>query len=158
MAPKVSVIIPVYNTAEYLGQCLDTSLLQTLQDIEVICVDDGSTDDTLSCLQGYAFLDSRLKVVHQEKAGSGAACNCGLKAATGEYIICVDSKDFFESDMLEKMLARAESDQSDIVVCGNYTFDERLKKTEANLLQKKFSSLLIFLVKLPAQVNLIHLI
>ena len=115
MSPKISVIIPVYNAVEYLGQCLDTILLQTFQDIEVICVDDGSTDDGLSCLQGYAFLDSRLKVVHQEHAGAGSARNNGLKEAKGEYVICLDSDNFFESDMLEKMLARAEQDKSDIV-------------------------------------------
>ncbi len=138
MTPKISVVIPVYNTAEYLGQCLDTILLQTLQEIEVICIDDGSTDDSLSCLQGYAFLDNRLKVVHQENAGSGVACNRGLKEATGEYVIFLDSDDFFEADMLEKMLARAELDKSDMVVCGHYIFDEKLKKTETNLIPKQF--------------------
>ena len=117
MSPKVSVIVPVYNVSEYLGQCLDSILLQTLQDIEVICVNDGSTDDSLDILQGYAMFDERLKIISQENAGAGAARNNGIKHATGEYIICLDSDDFFEPDMLEKMVQKAEEDNSDVVVC-----------------------------------------
>ena len=139
MAPKVSVIIPVYNTQEYLGQCLDTVLLQTLQDIEIICVDDGSTDDSLSTLQGYAFLDARLKIIHQENAGGGAARNRGLKEASGEYTIFLDSDDFFEADMLEKMLATAEQNNADIVACPNYVFDDEKKKiVQTTKIEKKY--------------------
>ena len=123
MSPKVSVIVPVYNVSEYLGQCLDSILLQTLQDIEVICVNDGSTDDSLDILQGYAMFDERLKIISQENAGAGAARNNGIKHATGEYIICLDSDDFFEPDMLEKMVAKAEEDGSDVVVCDFYFFN-----------------------------------
>lgn len=139
MAPKVSVVIPVYNAAEYLGQCLDTVLLQTLQEIEVICVDDGSTDDSLSCLQGYAFLDNRLKVIHQENAGVGTARNRGLKEATGEYVIFLNAEDFFETEMLEKMLTRAEENGADMVVCGHSVFDQHSKKVTAkNTIEKQF--------------------
>lgn len=124
MSPKVSVIVPVYNVAEYLGQCLDTILLQTLQDIEVICVDDGSTDNSLEILNTYAFLDERIKVIHQENAGPGAARNRGMKDATGEFVIFLDSDDFFHPEMLEKMVAKAEEDESDVVVCGVTFFDD----------------------------------
>ena len=124
MSPKVSVIVPVYNVAEYLGQCLDTILLQTLQDIEVICVDDGSTDNSLEILNTYAFLDERIKVIHQENAGAAAARNRGLKEATGEFISVLDSDDFFHPEMLEKMVAKAEEDESDVVICGYTVFDD----------------------------------
>ena len=139
--PKVSVIVPVYNTSEYLGQCLETILLQTLQDIEVICVDDGSTDDSLSRLQDYTLFDSRLKVIHQENAGAAAARNRGLKEASGEFVIFLDSDDFFEATMLEKMVARAEQDNSDVVVCGSHVFDDKSEKiTQTNLPPQKYST------------------
>ncbi len=142
MSPKVSVIIPVYNVSEYLGQCLDSVLLQTLQDIEVICVDDGSTDDSLDILQGYAMFDERLKIISQENAGAGAARNNGIKHATGEYIICLDSDDFFEPDMLEKMVAKAEEDNSDVVVCDFFLFNNETEQIDtnakANVLEKFF--------------------
>ncbi|MBE6446013.1 MAG: glycosyltransferase [Alphaproteobacteria bacterium] len=128
MSPKVSVIVPVYNVAEYLGQCLDTILLQTLQDIEVICVDDGSTDDSLNILNMYAMFDERLKVIHQENAGLGPARNRGLKDATGEFIIFLDSDDFFHPEMLEKMVAKAEEDEADITICGYSLFDDKTGK------------------------------
>ena len=117
MAPKVSVIVPVYNVAEYLGQCLDTILLQTLQDIEVICVDDGSTDNSLNILNTYAMFDERLKVIHQENAGAGPARNRGIKEATGDFLIFLDGDDFFHPEMLEKMVVKAEEDNSDVVIC-----------------------------------------
>ena len=139
MMPKVSVIIPVYNTSEYLGQCLESILMQTLTDIEVICVDDGSTDDSLSCLQGYAFLDGRIKIIHQENAGGGAARNRGLQEATGEYIIFLDSDDFFVPEMLEKMVRQIEETQSDIAVCGHVVFDNSLQQvTQINPIDKKY--------------------
>jgi len=128
MSPKVSVIVPVYNVAEYLGQCLDTILLQTLQDIEVICVDDGSTDDSLNILNTYAMFDDRLKVIHQENAGAAAARNRGLKEAKGEFISVLDSDDFFRPEMLEKMVAKAEEDGSDVVVCGYSVFNHRTQE------------------------------
>ncbi len=139
MSPKVSVIIPVYNVAEYLGQCLDTILLQTLQDIEVICVDDGSTDDSLSILNTYAMFDDRLKVIHQDNKGAAAARNQGLKQATGEFMIFLDADDFFEGNMLEEMVAKAEEDGSDIVCAGHYLFDNNIKqKTEEVKIEEKF--------------------
>ena len=128
MVAKVSVIVPVYNGEDFLGQCLDSILTQTLEDIEVICVDDGSTDETASILQTYAFLDSRLKIITQENKGIAAARNKGMKEASGEYIIFWDSDDFFENNMLEKMLAKAQDDNSDVVMCGHYLFDNGIKE------------------------------
>jgi len=128
MSPKVSVVIPVYNASAYLPQCLDTILLQTLMDIEVICVNDGSTDNSSEVLAAYTQMDERLKVIHQENAGAAVARNRGMKEATGEYIIFLDADDFFAADMLEKMLATAQKDQSDVVVCGWWQFSQNEQK------------------------------
>ena len=84
--PKVSVIIPVYNVEKYLRECLDSVINQTLKDIEIICVDDGSTDSSGKILDEYAQKDKRIKVIHQENQGLGAAHNVGIDLAKGEYI------------------------------------------------------------------------
>lgn len=114
---KVSVIIPVYNVAPYLRQNLDSVLAQTVTDIEVICVDDGSDDGSAKILKEYAQADKRVKVFHQKNAGAGAARNLGLFHARGEFLSFLDSDDFFEPRMLEKMVALAEADDDDFVVC-----------------------------------------
>lgn len=118
----VSVIIPVYNAERYLKQCLDSVLAQTLGDIEVICVDDGSTDGSVAILKSYAARDSRLRLIRQKNRGAGAARNQGLREATGEYLSFLDSDDFFEPTMLEKAVARAREHQTDIVVFNSDQF------------------------------------
>ena len=131
---KVSVIVPVYNTEEYLGECLDSLLMQTLEDIEVICVDDGSKDDSLSTLQTYAFLDGRLTVLSQEHAGVAAARNKALAEAKGEFIYFANSYDSFDGNMLASMVQRAEEDALDVVIDGynvfNQVFKEIVKKEQ----------------------------
>lgn len=92
--PKLSIIIPVYNAAAYLHQTLDTVLGQSLKDIEVICVDDGSTDSSLEILQSYAAKDSRVQVLHQQNLHAGVARNAGLAVATGEYVHFLDADDY----------------------------------------------------------------
>ncbi|WP_278582648.1 glycosyltransferase family 2 protein, partial [Prevotella denticola] len=93
--PKISVLVAVYNTAEYLPQCLDSLLNQTLKDVEVVCVDDASTDDSLDILHQYAARDTRLKVIAlDENRGQAHARNIGLSCATGDYIGFVDSDDW----------------------------------------------------------------
>ncbi len=113
---KVSVIIPVYNAEEHLKQCLDSVMNQTLQEIEVLCVDDGSTDNSLKILREYEEKDSRLHVICQANAGAGAARNTGLRQAQGKYLSFLDSDDFFELDMLETVYHQAEQYQADFVV------------------------------------------
>lgn len=113
---KVSVIIPVYNVEKYLRQCMDSIVGQTLQEIEIICVNDSSTDSSLSILEEYAAQDERVRVITQKNAGAGAARNTGMAAASGKYLSFLDSDDFFERDMLEKAYALAEEDQADFVV------------------------------------------
>ncbi len=116
--PKISVVMPVHNAGTYLKQSLDTLLLQTLSEVEFICVDDGSTDDTLSILTAYAAKDRRICIIHQENAGAGAARNNGLTHAKGEYLSILDADDFYEPDMLEKAYAAAKSDDLDVIVFG----------------------------------------
>lgn len=105
-AVKVSVIIPVYNSEAYLKECLDSVVHQTLQDIEIICVDDGSTDASMDILQKYAQKDERFRILEQQHLGGGAARNLGLKEAEGEYLSFLDSDDYFELDMLQKIYLR----------------------------------------------------
>ena len=126
MSYKVSVIIPVYNVENYLEQCLDSVINQTLKDIEIILVDDGSTDSSLSICNEYAQKDSRITVLTQQNKGAGAARNMGLERATGEYLSILDSDDYFELNMLEKMYNKAQSTEADIVVCDVNHFDNAL--------------------------------
>ena len=114
----VSIIIPVYNAEKYLSQCLDSILFQTLKNIEIICVDDGSADNSYKILEEYAQKDSRIKVIHQENKGSSAARNAGLKVASGKYIGYVDSDDWIEPQMFEQLYQVAESNQVDMVSSG----------------------------------------
>ena len=114
--PKVSVIIPCYNAEKYLRQCLDSVAGQTLREIEIICVDDGSSDTTMDILREFGEKDERFKIITQENAGAGAARNNGLRQAAGEYLSFLDADDFFEWDMLEKAFAAAEKEQADFVV------------------------------------------
>ena len=115
--PKVSVIIPVYNVEKYLRECLDNVVNQTLRDIEIICIDDGSVDSSLLILEKYREKDQRVKVLSQENSGSGAARNRGIRSARGEYIAFLDADDFYpEAETLEKIYRAAV--QHDVRICG----------------------------------------
>lgn len=122
-SPKVSVIVPVHNAEKYLEQCLSSILGQTLKDIEVICVDDNSTDVSAEILERFAEGDGRLRVLMSPGLGAGGARNVGLASAQGEYLSFLDADDFFEPDMLESAVAKAEEDKSDIVVYGSWLYD-----------------------------------
>ena len=123
--PMVSVIIAVYNVEAYLRQCLDSVIGQTLRHIEIICVDDGSTDSSLQILKEYQLKDSRIRIIRQAHAGAGAARNKGLQAARGEYLSVLDSDDFFEPDMLKKAYYAAKVEDADIVVFKSDFYDEQ---------------------------------
>lgn len=125
---RVSVVIPVYNTAAYLRQCLDSVAEQTLSDIEIICVDDGSTDESAAILAEYAAKDSRFSVLTRNNAGPGAARNTGLALAGGEFVIFLDSDDRFEPDYLEKVVRCALATGADITVCKSAVFDTETGK------------------------------
>lgn len=115
---KVSVIMPVYNAERYLEECLDSVLGQTLQDIEVICVDDGSTDRSLDMLRRYERQDPRMKVIQQQNLYAGVARNRGLEVATGTYVMFLDSDDFFRADMLEQVYRKGVEQDADVVLFG----------------------------------------
>ena len=126
--PKVSVIIPVYNVEEYLRECLDSVVNQTLKEIEIICVDDGSTDKSLEILKEYAKKDNRITVISQENLHAGVARNAGLAVAKGEYLSFLDSDDFFELNMLEETYKKAKADDADIIMFNAYLFNDVEKK------------------------------
>lgn len=115
-AVSVSVIAPVYNVEKYIDRCIKSVLGQTLRDIELILVDDGSPDDCGKICDGYAATDSRIKVIHKENGGVSAARNDGLSIATGEYVIFVDSDDWVEPDACEVMYQSAKNNNADIVI------------------------------------------
>lgn len=136
----VSVIVPVYNAAGYLSQCLNSILHQTLISIEVICVDDGSTDNSLEILKKYQEKDSRLVVRTQKNQFAGIARNNGMKIARGKYLIFWDADDFFAPTALEKMFNKCERDNADICVCGGNRYYEGIGLevyTEAYLNKKR---------------------
>ena len=138
--PLVSVIIPVYNTEDYLEQCLSSVCTQTLENIEIICVDDGSSDSSLQILEEYAAKDSRVTIIKQKNAGAGAARNHGLSRARGKYLSFLDADDFFEPDMLEAAYKKAEEDSADFVVFQSdqyYTDEDMFKETSWTLRVKE---------------------
>lgn len=114
---KVSVIIPVYNVEEYLCQCLDSVINQTLKEIEIICVNDGSTDNSQQILEEYAEKDNRIKIINKKNAGLGAARNTGMEYATGEYIGFIDSDDWADINMFKKLYENCKTHDTDISMC-----------------------------------------
>lgn len=114
--PKISVIIPVYNVEQYLRECLDSVINQTLQDIEVICIDDCGTDSSCEIIREYAQNDARIKIaVHDKNKGLGAARNTGIKNATGDYLFFLDSDDYLLPEALEMLYSKIISSGSDMV-------------------------------------------
>lgn len=121
---KVSVIIPCYNVEKYIEQCLNSVINQTYNNMEIICVDDGSTDSTKQIIQNFMKIDDRICLIEQENQYAGVARNNGLKKAEGEYIFFYDGDDFLCKEMLEKLVAKAKSTDADIVLCDAYFYDE----------------------------------
>ena len=122
---KVSVIIPVFNSERYLRQCLDSVLCQSMQDFEIICVDDGSTDGSKSIIEEYSQMDPRIILVSQGNRGGGAARNTGMEIARGEYLYFLDADDWIESDLLQSAVGECERRGADLVVFPALTFDVR---------------------------------
>lgn len=118
---KISVIVPVYNCAPYLNRCVDSILRQTFHNIELLLIDDGSTDSSGAICDEYAAKDPRVRVIHQANAGVSAARNAGLDAATGAYAGFVDADDWVDPAMFESLIQQAESTGADIVMCDAVT-------------------------------------
>ncbi len=130
---KISVIVPIYNACKHLRPALESILDQTLREIEIICVDDGSTDTSLDMLKIYQKRDSRIRIITETNAGPGHARNNGLKRARGKYVAFLDADDFFEPELLEKLYNRAEENDLDITIVRYDIFDNKKGKFVANV-------------------------
>lgn len=128
--PAISIVIPVYNLEKYIKKCLNSVLMQTFDNFEIICVNDGSTDSSLDILKEYASADKRIKIINQTNSGAGTARNNGLKHSVGKYVQFLDGDDYFEPQMLEKLYNLAEKHQSDITVCSSRKVDDEGNITE----------------------------
>jgi GT2 family glycosyltransferase len=126
--PKVSVIVPVYNASRYLRTCIDSILCQTLKEFELICVDDGSTDDSPAILREYESSDPRVRVLTQSNQYAGTARNAGKAVAAGEYLVFWDADDFFKPEALELMYNKSQEDQADVCICSVSHYFEDLQK------------------------------
>lgn len=128
MNPKVSIIIPVYNTAKYLPQCLDSLINQTLTDIEIICIDDGSTDESPQILAQYARKDSRIKIITQKNQGAAVARNKGISEAKGTFLQFLDSDDCYTLDISEKLYNALIRNDADLAICNANILNEETGK------------------------------
>lgn len=121
---KISVIVPVYNVENYLAQCLNSIMNQTLEEIEILCINDGSTDSSPKILEEYQKKDKRIIVVNKANAGYGAACNTGLRLARGEYISIIEPDDFIDKNMYEDMYKLASKNDTDVVKSSFYEYKD----------------------------------
>ena len=127
---KISIIVPVYNTEKYLAQALDSLTGQTLKEIEIICVNDGSTDGSGEILARYASRDSRIKIITQTNSGQSAARNAGMKAARGEYIGFLDADDWADKSAFEKLYRQ--SDDDDMVIGNICVYNQSMNTYDYN--------------------------
>ena len=125
--------MPIYNVENYLNKSLDSVCNQTLNDIEIICVDDGSTDNSLKILKEYSKKDSRIRIITKENGGQATARNLGIKESQGEYIAFVDSDDFIEFNMLEKLYKKSKDNNLDIAMCKIATYDNQTHEIKDNV-------------------------
>lgn len=135
---KISVILPVYNVAEYLSHCLDSILNNTYKSLEIICVNDGSTDHSLKILNEYAGLDDRVVVISQENKGQGEARNTGLKAATGDYISFIDPDDWITENAYEIIVEEIKRSNPDILQFRYKRYIEALQSYTESGLERKY--------------------
>lgn len=117
--PAISIIVPTYNVVSYLGKCVDSICQQTYTDIEIIIVDDGSTDGCSELADNLAKKDERIRVIHKKNGGLSSARNAGLDNARGDYLMFIDSDDYIEEKMCELLVTKAVSNKSEIVECGH---------------------------------------
>lgn len=138
MNPKISIIVPIYGVEKYLDKCVKSIQNQTIRDIEIILVDDGSPDKCGELAEQYAKKDSRIKVIHQENSGLGPARNSGMYAASGEYIGFVDSDDWVDVNMFSRLYQVAKKQKADIVVSGHCDWtDGKIVRTKRHPLAGK---------------------
>ena len=130
---KLSIIIPVYNVENYLRECLDSITNQTLKNMEIICIDDGSSDNSPNILKEYSKKDKRIKIITKKNGGQATARNLGIKEAKGEYITFVDSDDFIEPTMMEKLYTKAKDNNLDIAMCKIATYNNQTEEIKDNV-------------------------
>lgn len=163
----VSVIIPVFNAEKYISTCIESLISQSYSDFEIICVDDGSTDNSPRILQRYMFIDPRIKIIEQKNQFAGNARNTGMEVASGKYCMFLDIDDFFEKNMIELQVRQIEKDHADICICDADIYDDQtgtFRKSEW-LLAKSYIPHVpfnreeikdhIFFIKTPAAWNMI---
>lgn len=128
---KVSIVIAAYNSARYLPDCLESLINQSYKNLEIICINDGSTDDTLNILRNYEAQDERVKVFSKENEGKGAASarNLGLNYVTGDYVLILDSDDFFEPEMIDELVKKAEETDADLIIYTARHYDDKFKQS-----------------------------
>jgi len=125
--PKVSIIMPVYNAEPYLRQCINSLRYQTLRDFELICVNDGSTDNSANILEYFAKNDSRINVINKENSNAGDARNSGMEIASGDYLVFLDADDFFEPNLLQRQYETCVFNNADMSICSGAIFDDSSK-------------------------------
>ena len=128
MSKKVSIIIPCYNIESYIEKCLKSIIDQTEKNIEIICVNDGSKDNTLAILQKYEQVDNRIRIINKKNGGVASARNVGIKEANGEYIMFVDGDDYIDENMVEQLYVNAKKNNIDIIKCNRYDVYPKSKK------------------------------
>jgi len=136
--PEISVIVPVYNVEKYVGECLESLLNQTFSNIEIICVNDGSTDNSSAVLKHYAEKDSRIIIIDQKNGGLSAARNAGLAYAAGKYILFLDSDDFITDNTLEKLYGTSEKENLDILYFGVQNYFENTNSKNENIYEDAY--------------------
>ena len=117
-SPELSVIVPVYNCEKYLPACLDSLINQTYNDTEIICVNDGSKDNSLTILKDYENKDKRIKVIDKPNGGVSSARNTGILASRGNYVTFIDSDDYLDLDLYEKCMQKIKSENADVLAFG----------------------------------------
>lgn len=145
---KISVIIPVFNVEKYLTKCLESIVNQTFKDIEIICIDDGSTDNSLKILNDYAQKDNRIKVISKPNGGLFSARHIGIETAKGEYILFVDSDDWIDTTLIEKAYKKITETNTDVVIFGAYTVKNNSSSNgmySVNKIPKKFKNKILTL-------------
>lgn len=141
--PKVSILVPIYNASKYLRQAIDSLVNQTLQDIEIICINDGSTDNSLKIIEEYASKDARIVILDKPNTGYGDSMNQGIKLARGEYIAILEPDDYFELNAFEKLYQLANWHHADIVK-SNYFFLENEQNHQNAVIRPKDTGKIIY--------------
>lgn len=136
--PVVSVIVPIYNVEKYLYDCINSICNQSLKDIEIILINDGSTDNSGSIIDDFASNDARIRALHKNNAGVSSARNDGIRIARGEYLYIMDSDDYIEPFALELMYECVRASSSDVLISDHYVFNERSNERITHLFSKEF--------------------